>query len=138
MTAEPEMNAARFLEKSAIRFPDLTAVSYGTTSYDYREFYRRACSLGGELRARGLRHGDRVAFALHNSPSVLETIFGCFAAGLTVVPMNARLHAKEMGYIVRTSGARVLIHGAAFSAEITRQIDDFGSLDGRFEVDATL
>jgi acyl-CoA synthetase (AMP-forming)/AMP-acid ligase II len=134
MTAAPEMNVARFLQKSATRFPERPAVSYGTAGYNYREFYRRACSLGGELRARGLRQGDRVAFALHNSPAVLETIFGCFAAGLVVVPMNARLHAKEMGYIARTSGARVLIHGAAFTAEIDRNIDDFGSLDGRFDV----
>lgn len=134
MTAHPEMNVARFLEKSAIRFPDLPAIRYGNVSHTYREFYQRARSLGGELRARGLRHGDRVAFAMHNSPAVLETIFGCFAAGLVVVPMNARLHAKEMGYIVRTSGARVLIHGAPFTAEIDRNIDDFGPLDGRFEV----
>jgi acyl-CoA synthetase (AMP-forming)/AMP-acid ligase II len=134
MTAVPEMNVARFLEKSATRFPDHPAIRYGTASYSYRDFYRRACSLGGELRARGLRHGDRVAFALHNSPAVLETIFGCFAAGLVVVPMNARLHAKEMGYIVRTSGARVLIHGAAFTPEIDRNIGEFDGLDERFEV----
>lgn len=133
MSAISEMNAACFLEKSAIRFPDLPAIKYGTASHTYREFYRRACNLGGELRARGLRHGDRVAFVLHNSPAVLETIFGCFAAGLVVVPMNARLHAKEMGYIVRTSGARALIHGAAFTAEINRNIGEFGPLDGRFE-----
>jgi len=137
VTAIPEMNVARFLEKSATRFPNLPAIRYGAVSYNYREFYRRALSLGGELLARGLRRGDRVAFAMHNCPAVLETIFGCFAAGLVVVPMNARLHAREMGYIVRTSGARVLIHGAAFCAEIDRNIGEFDGLDGRFEVGGT-
>ena len=134
MTAVAAMNVARFLEKSAARFPERPAIRYGTLSYNYREFYERSRGLGGELRARGLRQGDRVAFAMHNSPAVLETIFGCFAAGLVVVPMNSRLHAKEMGYIVRASGARVLIHGASFTSEIEENIGEFGNLDGRFEV----
>ena len=131
---QPEMNIASFLAKSATHYPDRPAILCGPQAYTYREFYRRACSIGGELLRRGLRRGDRVAFALHNCPAVLESIFGCFAAGLVVVPMNARLHAKEMGYIVRSSGARVLIHGSAFTAEIDRHIGEFGEAEWRFEV----
>jgi acyl-CoA synthetase (AMP-forming)/AMP-acid ligase II len=131
----PEMNIAAFLAKSATQYPDRRAVVFGSQAYTYQEFYRRACSLGGELLRRGLRRGDRVAFAMHNSPAVLETIFGCFAAGLVVVPLNARLHPKEMGYIVSSSGARVLIHGAAFTAEIDNHLGDFAGLEQRFEVD---
>ena len=130
----PEMNIAAFLKKSATHYPDHPAMLFGAQTYSYREFYRRACSIGGELLGRGLRRGDRVAFALHNCPAVLETIYGCFAAGLVVVPMNARLHVKEMGYIVRSSGARVLIHGSAFTAEIDRHISEFDGLERRFEV----
>ena len=128
------MNIAAFLAKSASHYPDRPAIVFGSQTYTYREFYRRACSIGGELLGRGLRRGDRVAFALHNCPAVLETIFGCFAAGLVVVPMNARLHAKEMGYIVRSSGTRALIHGSAFTAEIDKHLSEFGRIEHRFEV----
>jgi len=130
----PEMNIATFLAKSATHVPDRPAIVHGRQVYTYRDFYRRARNLGGELLRRGLRHGDRIAFALHNCPAVLETIYGCFAAGLVVVPLNARLHPKEMGYIVRTSGARVLIHGSQFTAGIGQHIADFGELEWRFEV----
>ncbi len=131
----PEMNIAAFLAKSAQLYPERPAIVYGDQEVTYAEFYRRALSLGGELLGRGLRRGDRVAFALHNSPAVLETIFGCLAAGLVAVPMNARLHAKEMGYIVQASGARVLIHGAAFTEQIDSHLAEFGPLGWRFEVE---
>ncbi|MFD2580105.1 AMP-binding protein [Novosphingobium colocasiae] len=62
----------------------------------------------------GWARGDRVAFCLANSPRIMEVIYGCFAAGLIVVPVNARLHAREIAYIVGNSGARVLIHGAEY------------------------
>jgi acyl-CoA synthetase (AMP-forming)/AMP-acid ligase II len=134
VTSVPEMNIATFLAKSATHFPDRPAILYGAEAYTYRDFYRRALNFGGELLRRGLRRGDRVAFALHNCPAALETIYGCFAAGLVVVPLNARLHAREMGYIVRSSGARVLIHGSAFTADIDRHIGEFGGVEWRFEV----
>jgi acyl-CoA synthetase (AMP-forming)/AMP-acid ligase II len=128
------MNIASFLAKSATHHPERPAIVFGANTYTYREFYRRACNVGGELLGRGLRRGDRVAFALQNCPAVLETIFGCFAAGLVVVPMNARLHAKEMGYIVRSSGARAFIHSAMFTTDIDKHIDEFAGLEWRFEV----
>jgi acyl-CoA synthetase (AMP-forming)/AMP-acid ligase II len=129
-----EMNIASFLAKSATHHPDRLAIVYGLQTVTYRELWRRALSIGGELRSRGLDRGDRVAFALHNSPEVIETVFGCLAAGLVVVPMNARLHAKEMGYIVRSSGAKVFIHGAAFTAEIDKNSAEFSGVLQRIEV----
>lgn len=135
--SDPEMNIATFLAKSATHYPDHPAIVSGDRTITYREFYRRALSIGGELLARGLRRGDRVAFALHNSPEVLETVFGCLAAGLVAVPMNARLHAKEMGYIVRSSGARVFIHGSAFTSQIDQNVDEFDGSVWRFEVGGT-
>ncbi|MET8430566.1 long-chain fatty acid--CoA ligase [Nocardia sp. NPDC004860] len=134
MTPTPEMNIAAFLAKSATHHPDRAAIVHGTRTITYAELYRRALNIGGELLGRGLQRGDRVAFALHNSPEVLETVFGCLAAGLVVVPMNARLHAKEMAYIARSSGARVLIHSAAFTAEIERHLTEFDGIEWRFEV----
>ncbi|MGH3893594.1 MAG: class I adenylate-forming enzyme family protein [Rhodococcus qingshengii] len=133
-----EMNIATLLAKSAALYPERPAIIAGSETVSYRELYRRALSIGGELRARGLVRGDRVAFALHNSPPVLETIFGCLAAGLVVVPMNARLHAKEMAYIVGSSGAKALIHGAAFTESINANFSEFGdALIERFEVGGT-
>src|SRR4051794_16729580 len=119
------MNTCAFLTKMARQHGDAPALLHGDESISYHEFHERALAVGGNLLARGLERGDRVAFALHNSPRVMETIYGCFAAGLVVVPVNARLHPREMGYIVGNSDASVLIHSPEFNDGILEHGEAF-------------
>jgi long-chain acyl-CoA synthetase len=129
------MNVCTFLQKSARMEPGLAALIHGDEQISYAEFYSRALAIGGNLLARGLQPGDRVAFWLANSPRVLEVIFGCFSAGLVVVPINARLHARETAYIVSNSGARVLIHGPEYQAGILEHGDEFAGVEQRICLD---
>ena len=132
LPADPgSMNSFAFLEKSARQRPDGLALLQGDEAYTYREFRDRALTVGGNLRALGCAPGDRVAFCLANSPRIMEVIFGCFAAGLIVVPINARLHAREMAYIVENSGAKILIHGPEFQDGITSNANLFDGLSHR-------
>jgi long-chain acyl-CoA synthetase len=141
------MNNFAFLEKSARQIPDGLALLQGAKSYTYWEFRNRALAVGGNLLALGCAPGDRVAFCLANSPRIMEVIFGCFAAGLVVVPINARLHAREMAYILENSGAKILIHGPEFQDGIIAYANLFEGLtqricskvaDGAFHFDALL
>src|SRR3984893_15565505 len=125
------MNTFAFLQKAAMLRPDQPALVHAAESISYRESRDRALAVGGNLLAMGLDAGDRVAFCLANSPRILETVFGCFAAGLIVVPINARLHPREIAYIVSNSGARVLIHGPEFNDGITQNLAEFEALDHR-------
>jgi long-chain acyl-CoA synthetase len=126
------VNTFAFLEKSARLRPTQAALLHGDECVSYREFHDRALAIGGKLLALGLKAGDRVAFCLANSPRILETIYGCFAANLVVVPINARLHPREMAYIVANSGATVLIHSAEFNDGIVEQLGEFHGLRHRF------
>ncbi len=130
------MNSCAFLQKAAQLRPQQAALVHGDEVINYADFYARALTLGGNLRARGLQPGDRVAFCLANSPRILETVFACFAAGLVVVPVNARLHPREIAYIVSNSGARVLIHGPEYQAGILEHAEDFAKLEQRVCLDA--
>lgn len=123
------MNSCIFLQKAARLRPDQPALVHGDESISYRDFYARALTIGGNLLARGLRSGDRVAFCMANSPRILETVFGCFAAGLVVVPINARLHAREIAYIVSNSGARMLVHGPEYQDGIVEYRSEFVGLE---------
>ncbi len=123
------MNSFAFLEKSARQWPDTVALLHGSEQYSYRQFRDRALAIGGNLRAMGCKAGDRVAFCLANSPRILELIFGCFAAGLIVVPINARLHVREMAYIIENSGARFFVHGNEYAEPIAAHADLFSALD---------
>jgi long-chain acyl-CoA synthetase len=125
------MNAFAFLTKAAMLRPEQPALVHGAESLSYAQFRARALAIGGNLLRLGLKAGDRVAFCLANSPRILETVFGCFAAGLVVVPINARLHAREIAYIVGNSGAKVLIHGPEYQAGIVEHLADFSGLEQR-------
>ncbi len=130
------MNSFAFLEKSARQWPETVALLHGAESHTYRQFRDRALAVGGNLRALGCEAGDRVAFCLANSPRIMEVIYGCFAAGLVVVPVNARLHTREMAYIVDNSGAKVLIHGPEFAEGIAAHADLFSGLAHRISIDS--
>ena len=125
------MNSFAFLAKAARQRGDAPALMHGAEVVGYREFHDRALRIAGNLYRLGCRPGDRVAFCLANSPRILEIIFGCFAGGLVVVPINARLHPREMAYIVGNSGAAVLIHGPEYDAGIRGCLDAFGGLRTR-------
>ena len=87
--------------------PDQPAVSWGALSY--RELARRARSFGAALAALGIAPGERVAIAAHNSARWIAALYGTCMAGRVLVPINFRLHAHEVDYIVQHSGARVLL-----------------------------
>jgi long-chain acyl-CoA synthetase len=125
------MNSFAFLDKAATQRGDAPALIHGEETISYREFRRRALAIAGGLRELGLEPGDRLAFCLANSPRILEIIYACFAAGLVVVPINARLHPREMGFIVSNSGAKILIHGPEYEDGIAAALDSFEGLQTR-------
>ena len=112
------MNTCAFLHKGALYRGSSPAIVYADQCISYREYYDRVLTLAGNLRALGLAPGDRVGFCLPNGPRIFELIYACFAAGLIVVPVNARLHPKEVAYIVDNSGARVLFADDELAAEM--------------------
>jgi long-chain acyl-CoA synthetase len=75
--------------------------------------------LAASLRRRfGLEAGARVAIVAKNSPDYLELMFGIWHAGLAAVPANAKLHGRELAYILEHSGARVCFASPGLDSEI--------------------
>src|SRR4051812_18454064 len=101
------MNLAHLLLRSARAAGERPAVYLGTELlYDYATLATRASTLARSLTERhGLQPGDRVGLFMSNHPSVLEIMFGCWWAGLAVVPINPKLHPREADYILAHSQA---------------------------------
>ena len=70
------------------------------------------------LAARGIGKGDRVAILTLNCPEFIETFFALCKLGAVVVPLNVRLVARELSYILKDSGARTLVYGEEFRATV--------------------
>jgi acyl-CoA synthetase (AMP-forming)/AMP-acid ligase II len=109
------MNSATLLLQAATRNPEGIAVRYGDRSLTYEEFVSRAGRLGQAFLDLGLRSGDRVGIVQRNGPELLETLYGALLAGLVAVPVNMRLHPREIAYIGQDSGWRALVHTEEFN-----------------------
>jgi acyl-CoA synthetase (AMP-forming)/AMP-acid ligase II len=104
-----------FLERGATVYPDRMAIvdepgvpgSLGRVSY--RELQQRAWGMAAALDQRGVGLGERVAIVSPNAARFLISFFGVSAFGRTLVPVNFRLNADEVAYIVEHSGSSVLL-----------------------------
>jgi fatty-acyl-CoA synthase len=98
-----------FLYRSLHVYPEKVAVVDGSRRIPYAEFADRVFRLARALQGRGLQPGDRVAVLCRNAQEVLEAHFGVPQAGGVLVPINVRLSAQEVAYILQHSGARFLV-----------------------------
>ena len=105
-----------FLRRAAEVYPNRTgfidetmqpAESWGTVSY--RDMAVRADAQAAGLDALGIGLGERVAMVSHNSARLLTSFYGVSGSGRVLVPINFRLVAEEIQYIVDHSGARLLL-----------------------------
>jgi len=111
--SEVPLTPLSFLERSARVWPDKVAVIYGGQRLTYAELAAEAAQVAGALRASGVEPGDRVAYLLPNLPEMLVAHFAVPLAGGVLVAINTRLTAEEISYILRHSGAKILVADAA-------------------------
>ncbi len=101
------MNLALLLTRSARAYPQLPAVALGgRVMHDYAALADRAARLAAGLReGLGLQPGQRVALVMKNCLQYVELLFACWHAGLCAVPINAKLHPRELEYIFQDTEA---------------------------------
>ncbi|MEM7749590.1 MAG: AMP-binding protein [Pseudomonadota bacterium] len=97
-------------------------------SLSFRDWNVRACRLANALRGIGLNKGDRVAVFAYNRLEWAEIYTAVAKAGLIAVPVNFRLTASEMAFIVSDSGARAIIFEDALSDVVTQADQDLSEL----------
>jgi long-chain acyl-CoA synthetase len=103
------LNVALFLNRSAHLFADRPAVSRGDRVVaTYGELAARVMALSHHMRQTlCLEPGARAALMMANCAEYLEVLYAAWWAGLTAVPINAKLHPEEAAYILEHCGARV-------------------------------
>ena len=103
------INLSSFIAFHARRTPDRIALKYRGEDISYAAFDDRIRRVGGWLVSRGLKPGDVVAVLMKNSAAFLDLVFATSHIGAVLLPINYRLSADEVGYIVGNSGAKILI-----------------------------
>ena len=98
----------RFLRYAEQQYPNETAVVCGDLRLTYAQFADRANRLAGAIRNARVAPGERVAFLSTNCHRLLEAYYGVVAAGTVLLPLNYRLSANELEYILKDSEASLL------------------------------
>jgi fatty-acyl-CoA synthase len=131
-----------FLKRSELVFPGKKAVVYRDREFTWKQFAERVYRLANGLKERGIGKGDRVAILSRNNNANLESYYGIAMTGGVSVPLNYRLLAREVEYIVNHSGCRAIVAEHVYAdllrsvqaqlktVEFILEIDSFDKTDG--------
>lgn len=125
------MNIANLLVKTARTHGARPALSLGAEIHcDYRTLAGRVAVMARRLIAEsGLAPGERIALIMGNAPEFVEVAFAAWHAGLCVVPINAKLHAKEFAYILGHSESRLCVVTPDKRATIAPLVSEIPTLE---------
>lgn len=112
------LNLADDLSRSAASDPDKAALLFGEERVSFRELDGRADSISAGLHKIGVRTGDRVAFAVRNSPSFVALYYGSLRAGAVAVPLHTRLRAAELRAPLGAVSPRAIVADESVAGEV--------------------
>jgi long-chain acyl-CoA synthetase len=108
------VDITHILERAVRFFPQAPACVEGARRVTYAELYQRIGRLAQVLHQCGVTSGMRVAVLSANSIPYLEMYYATACLGAVIVPLNIRLAAPELVYILNDSGSTVLLVGAGY------------------------
>jgi fatty-acyl-CoA synthase len=121
------MHAGDLLSKRAHLTPQRTALVEAATNqrFTYAQLNRRANRMANWLRdGLGVEKGDRVSILAHNSVVYLDLLYGLAKFGAVFAPLNWRLTAHELSYIVGNAAPKVLMCGPEFVGVLSEMRPD--------------
>ncbi|PWJ54357.1 fatty-acyl-CoA synthase [Quadrisphaera granulorum] len=104
-----------WLRLRAVKSKGHPALVFNGAELTYDELADRVDGIAAGLRARGVSRGDRVAYLGDNHPSFVEAMFATARLGAVFVPLNTRLAAPELAYMLADCGASLLISTPALA-----------------------
>ena len=111
-------NIGAMLKQRAVVSPQLEAYVEPSANVrmDYTQMNALANQCASVLTSLGIGEGDRVALLMPNCAEFCCLFYGAAKIGAVAVPLNTRLAAPELEYILSDSGSKILIYGEAFAA----------------------
>lgn len=123
------------LRRAAQIRPRAKAIVDGDRQWTWNEVLERVSRTAGMLRNLGLQAGDRAAVLSLNNAQYFKQLFAVPWAGGSVVPLNTRLIASEIDYILEDSGAKILFVDKTF-APLLKSLKVAGRMRAVIQFDA--
>ncbi len=103
------MLLTQILKRASQFYPNNIATIDGEHRQTYGELTKRVTALAAALQGLGIRSNDRVAILMLNCHEFAEAIFACWEIGAVAVPLNYRLAAEELIFIINDAECKAMI-----------------------------
>ncbi|WP_048988761.1 AMP-binding protein [Burkholderia cenocepacia] len=130
------MNLVAALDRAARATPDKPFLVSESATITYAAARARSHRAAAVLSALGVAAGDRVAAMCFNTPAFVDLMFGAWRLGAAFVPINHKLQAPEVDYVLEHSGSTALLFDVALAPVVERLVHPArrlvteGELDG--------
>ena len=114
-----QLSPLSFIQRAASVYPDQLAVVHGERQFTWTETFSRCRQLASALSKLGIGLNDTVAVLATNIPAFYEALFGIPACGAVINPINIRLDADAIAFILDHGEAKVLITDTEFAPVVT-------------------
>ena len=128
LTARRQNNLGYFCHQASMDHADRVALfdlsRDPVRTVTYAELEARMNRVAGLLTGRGIVAGDRIAMCIGNRFEFVEVMYGMMRAGIVPVPLNTKLNAEILEYILIDSGCRGAIVEAATNGAILGVVEE--------------
>jgi amino acid adenylation domain-containing protein len=132
-----EASIHRIFERQAAQTPSAVAVLSEQHQFTYAELNEKANQLARFLLRSGINPGDRVALCLNRSAEVIVSILAILKAGGAYVPIDPSYPAPRLEYLVKDSGAPLLLTNRALAVKLPALDTNILALDADWAAIAT-
>jgi len=115
-------NALEMFRAGVAKDPSAEAIRYFDGVITRRELDEQSDALASALLAGGFTRGDRLAVYLQNVPQFVISMVATWKAGGVMVSINPMSRVRELSYLLKDSGAKVLVALESLYDEIGRQV----------------
>jgi long-chain acyl-CoA synthetase len=128
MISRPQRLLGEALEFSFRKHPTKTVAIYKAREYSYTDLKECAENFAFHLAHTGIKKGDRVAIYMNNSWQCIVAVYGITLAGGVFLVVNPQTKAGKLNYILKDSGAKVVVSESILARELSYAIDDLDEL----------
>ncbi len=139
MTSQTAQSPASFCDivrEHAHTKPDTPAFTFGEEELTFGQLEDGANRVANALTALGVTKGERVSFLGKNHPLYFEALLGAAKIGAVMTPVNWRLAAPEVAYILENAGSRVVFIGEGFADMLAKAAGAASAVEHVIGIDA--
>ncbi|HEY6329791.1 MAG TPA: long-chain-fatty-acid--CoA ligase [Blastocatellia bacterium] len=118
----------RFKRRAESVFGKKLGIVCGDVRLTYSEYGQRANRLSGALASLSIQKGSTVAWLGYNCHRLLEAYYGVVQMGAVLLPLNIRLTAPEIAFILEDSGSVALFYDRDFGPVVNQLKQEPGSI----------